>query len=164
MHIRHYRELESSQTQKAIDWRPQTSANYREDTEQNLEISWKCISFSRMWVYLERFACCLTPGIFTSRYLKGLTLPLFVLLVLCTPPADACPRPRSPVNGVVLGNSFASGSTISYTCNDGYQLIGETTQQCKSDLTWSGRAPTCERKLMLKVKHTESFPWFERRG
>ena len=37
-------------------------------------------------------------------------------------------------------------STVTYTCNAGYNLIGPISRTCGSDGVWSPAAPTCKRK------------------
>ena len=45
----------------------------------------------------------------------------------------------------MTGNS--AGDTATYTCDDGYELIGSTTVTCMDDGTWSDEPPMCSRKL-----------------
>ncbi|CAL1527991.1 unnamed protein product [Lymnaea stagnalis] len=56
------------------------------------------------------------------------------------------PQPTAPVNGALqyIGNNSTYGSIVRYSCNQGYDLIGETTQFCDSDGTWKGNVPTCQ--------------------
>ena len=35
------------------------------------------------------------------------------------------------------------GDRASYTCNSGYELVGQSTRTCQSNGQWSGDAPTC---------------------
>ncbi|XP_076822017.1 uncharacterized protein LOC143468587 [Clavelina lepadiformis] len=46
-------------------------------------------------------------------------------------------------NGEIAG-SLTYGSEVTYTCNDGYVLVGSSTIRCRSDKTWSGSAPYCD--------------------
>ena len=49
-----------------------------------------------------------------------------------------------PMNGMVdtsSGTTFMN--TATYTCNDGYGLMGDMTRTCQSDGTWSPAALTC---------------------
>ncbi|XP_076823257.1 uncharacterized protein LOC143469448 [Clavelina lepadiformis] len=54
-------------------------------------------------------------------------------------------------NGEISG-SLTYGSKVTYTCNDGYFLVGSSTRRCQSDKTWSGSVPFCEGVLMKKCE------------
>ncbi|KAI8498131.1 hypothetical protein Bbelb_240750 [Branchiostoma belcheri] len=60
----------------------------------------------------------------------------------CTP--VQCPVLTAPANGAVspTGAVFYP-SSVSFTCNPGYQLIGFAAATCQPDGTWSNLAPTC---------------------
>ena len=44
----------------------------------------------------------------------------------------------NPANGQVI----IIGSTATYTCDSGYELIGDDTRTCE-DGVWTGQEPTC---------------------
>ena len=54
-----------------------------------------------------------------------------------------CADPGIPANGVRNGDNFYYNSTITYSCNNGYNLTGTATLTCLSDGTWSSPMPTC---------------------
>ena len=63
----------------------------------------------------------------------------------------SCPSLDAPVNGMItclLGDDGVPSyeDTCTYTCNDGYELIGSATRTCQSDKSWSNSAPTCTRE------------------
>ena len=49
---------------------------------------------------------------------------------------------------MVMWDSLAPGGVATYTCDPGFILVGDRIQICGSDGTWSGMAPTCERKFI----------------
>ena len=49
----------------------------------------------------------------------------------------------APTNGAVTVNGFTTGDTAVYSCDEGYELVGEQTRTCMSNSQWSGAAPTC---------------------
>ena len=51
----------------------------------------------------------------------------------------------------VMGTSV--GDTASYTCNDGFELIGTETVTCMSDGTWSDEPPMCRRKQFMVMQY-----------
>ena len=40
------------------------------------------------------------------------------------------------------GTTF--GQTATYSCNTGYNLVGDSTRTCQAEGIWSGSEPTCE--------------------
>ena len=54
-----------------------------------------------------------------------------------------CGDPGIAGNGTRIGDNFYYNSTITYSCNDGYNLTGTATLTCLSDGTWSAPMPTC---------------------
>ena len=57
---------------------------------------------------------------------------------------DDCGVPDKPVMSVVT----VSNGLASYTCQDGYALIGESTLQCRGGL-WRGTVPHCDGRSYL---------------
>ncbi|XP_066299114.1 uncharacterized protein [Branchiostoma lanceolatum] len=53
-----------------------------------------------------------------------------------------CPTLTAPENGAVTGgNSYQD--EVQFTCNHGYQLIGDSSRTCQADGTWTGADPAC---------------------
>ncbi|CAH1263269.1 CSMD3 [Branchiostoma lanceolatum] len=49
-------------------------------------------------------------------------------------------------NGQVTALSdYCSGNVIEFSCNAGYELVGDFSSVCQDDKTWSGQLPTCQR-------------------
>ncbi|NXN83277.1 C4BPA protein, partial [Bombycilla garrulus] len=65
---------------------------------------------------------------------------------ICIP--KACAYPGELAHGrLVLPATFTFGSTVNFTCNTGYRLMGHPEIQCvlkKDVLTWSRDVPTCQ--------------------
>ena len=84
---------------------------------------------------------------------------------LCSFSKALCPDLSYPANGVVTVMGTSVGDTASYTCNDGYELIGSMSVTCTSDGTWSDEPPMCRRKQFKTtyILHTCSYiswtPW-----
>lgn len=61
--------------------------------------------------------------------------------------------PEPPANGnVQTTNGLTSGDTITYTCNEGYALVGAAERKCNSDSTWSGSIPLCNIGNILFIR------------
>ena len=58
--------------------------------------------------------------------------------------AGLCSELSSPTNGQVTWTGLTSGSNATYTCDSGYNLIGDQIRTCLSTGMWSGQEPTCE--------------------
>uniref|UniRef100_A0A3P8W543 CUB and Sushi multiple domains 2 n=1 Tax=Cynoglossus semilaevis TaxID=244447 RepID=A0A3P8W543_CYNSE len=63
--------------------------------------------------------------------------------------AIVCGQPPTIPNGQVVGTDFTWGSSISYSCNQGYQLSLPTVLTCQGNGNWSGEKPQCFRKWTL---------------
>ena len=48
-------------------------------------------------------------------------------------------------DGEVDYTSSTVGSTATYTCNTGFELVGQ--RSCQSSGIWEGTVPSCQRKL-----------------
>ena len=71
-----------------------------------------------------------------------ITYIIFLSSVSCTP-LDG------PDNGVIDCTGSVYGDTCSFTCDDGYELIGSDTRTCQSDGNWNGSEAKCEQGIML---------------
>ena len=61
-----------------------------------------------------------------------------------------CGDLTDPANGRVDHTAGTSlGQTGIYSCNTGYNLVGDDTRTCQATGNWSGSAPTCEGVLLL---------------
>ena len=63
-----------------------------------------------------------------------------------------CSTLTSPANGQVshtAGTTF--GQTATYSCNTGYNLVGDSTRTCQATGEWSGSAPTCQGMLLFQL-------------
>ena len=70
-----------------------------------------------------------------------------------------CNALSDPANGQVSTNGTTFGETATYSCNTGYNLVGDNTRTCQATGNWSGSAPTCQRMLLLSnitIKHVHN--------
>ena len=56
--------------------------------------------------------------------------------------AEVCPRLDPPENGSVHTTGTTVNSTANYTCNYGYELMGNKNRTCQNN-GWDGNPPTC---------------------
>ena len=61
---------------------------------------------------------------------------MFVTVVDCGSLTD-------PANGAVSLTNTTYNSVATYSCNNGYNLVGDTTRTCQASGSWSETAPTC---------------------
>ena len=57
-----------------------------------------------------------------------------------------CGQLQNPENGFVQVSSTTEGSTATYTCNQGFQLVGNRQRTCQNNGQWSGQQPSCQRR------------------
>ncbi|XP_019614494.1 PREDICTED: uncharacterized protein LOC109462395 [Branchiostoma belcheri] len=53
-----------------------------------------------------------------------------------------CPVASSPVNGDSSGSNFYQ-DVVQFTCDPGYDLVGDSSSTCQADRTWSSNTPSC---------------------
>ena len=64
-----------------------------------------------------------------------------------------CGTLTDPANGQVghtAGTTF--GQTAAYSCDTGYNLVGDNNRTCQATGRWSGYTPTCQGKLLIKLE------------
>ena len=57
--------------------------------------------------------------------------------------------PPPPLRGGYAFSGFDYGSTVTYDCECGYELLGEQTNTCGSTGDW-GVAPCCKRECLIR--------------
>lgn len=58
-----------------------------------------------------------------------------------------CGSPGFPKNGDTVVDRTTYNSVVTYSCDEGYILIGDKNRTCHGNGTWSGVLPECERKF-----------------
>ena len=58
-----------------------------------------------------------------------------------------CPVLLSPSNGTISSNETQFRTKACFSCNVGYNLVGETCLNCTSNGTWSEKQPHCSGAL-----------------
>lgn len=59
-----------------------------------------------------------------------------------------CKPPQLIPNGKVVGSDFMWGSSVTYTCLEGYQLSLPAVLTCEGNGSWTGELPQCFRKSL----------------
>lgn len=87
---------------------------------------------------------CLSPSL--SSF-----FPVFLLFFsLFLPPAVIqCVMPVAPLNGRIGGTSLSQrrltvGALVTFSCNDGHTLVGESSIICTENGFWSHSPPFCK--------------------
>lgn len=64
-----------------------------------------------------------------------------------------CGDPGTPIYGSRWSGSTSLHSIVTYMCNPGFNLVGNSFRVCQSSGRWSGALPICQRKIgMLLLK------------
>uniref|UniRef100_A0A8U7NQU9 Beta-2-glycoprotein 1 n=2 Tax=Corvus moneduloides TaxID=1196302 RepID=A0A8U7NQU9_CORMO len=58
--------------------------------------------------------------------------------------AKRCPPPPPLKNGKMDFEEFQYQSTVTFSCDPGYNLVGSRTSQCMADGKWTGTFPQCQ--------------------
>ncbi|KAL9989269.1 hypothetical protein ACROYT_G003802 [Oculina patagonica] len=58
--------------------------------------------------------------------------------------AKDCGNLPPPKNGSVIGNQTTYPNKLSFSCNEGFNLLGPPVRRCEADGIWSGEQPTCK--------------------
>ena len=58
---------------------------------------------------------------------------------------QSCGDPGTPVHGEKTGLDYIYGKIVTFKCNAGYKMTGDTSRRCQTDGKWSGVQPKCER-------------------
>ena len=62
---------------------------------------------------------------------------------------NGCPHPGVPIAGRLYGNDFSVGSVVTFSCDPGYVMEGDSRQTCLEFKQWSGDgAPQCKGKYI----------------
>ena len=65
-----------------------------------------------------------------------------------------CGALTNPTNGQVSHTGGTTyGQTATYSCNTGYNLVGNSTRTCQATGMWSGSVPTCQGGLLVHHIH-----------
>ena len=85
-----------------------------------------------------------------------------ILLILT---AVDCGSLTDPGNGQVNHTSGTTfGENATYSCNTGYNLVGDSTRTCQATGNWSGSEPTCQGMYIvingsLILSYIHNKPW-----
>ena len=64
----------------------------------------------------------------------------------------SCGEPDNVQNGHYSGNTYTYGSILSYSCNEGYELCGNSTAVCLANKSWSNvYVPTCTQVICENI-------------
>ena len=120
-----------------------------------IHLLWLCL-WSQSGMFVTVFGKCFTSFPSVSWYKKHwvdehlLIISFFFTDMNCSTLTD-------PSNGQV---SYTAGTTFrqtaTYSCNAGYNLVGDSTRICHTTGRWSGSAPTCQGMLLLGFEYISS--------
>ena len=74
-----------------------------------------------------------------------------------------CPqRPNAPEDGTIHGDAISKANyefedVVSFQCNPGFDLIGQSSISCLNDGTWDNDAPTCQSKYQILCSNVNTM-------
>ncbi len=77
-------------------------------------------------------------------YIIIIELPQLVNFLLFLRTGTECDQLKPPEYGDVKLSGLTIGSHATYTCEDGFELLGNEFRSCEADGEWSGTDPTCQ--------------------
>ena len=78
---------------------------------------------------------------------------IFKLYILYFLTVVDCGALINPANGLVSHTGTTFGQTATYSCNTGYNLVGDNTRTCQATRMWTGSVPTCQGGLLVHHMH-----------
>ena len=66
-----------------------------------------------------------------------------------------CGALENPANGIVNHTARTFGKAANYSCNPGYNLMGDSTRVCQATGMWSGIAPNCQRMFVIPLHYVQ---------
>ena len=74
---------------------------------------------------------------------------IFLILIVADLVVVDCGNLTDPANArVTLNGTTTFGQTATYSCNTGYNLVGDSTRTCQATGEWSRSSPTCQGLLL----------------
>ena len=70
-----------------------------------------------------------------------------------------CDILEPPSDGQVSQTGTLAGSVATYSCNQGFTLVGEETRVCQANGEWSDEEPFCKGKPVVWVSRATSAAW-----
>ncbi len=65
-----------------------------------------------------------------------------------------------PRNGDVVITGVAVGSMATYTCDNGFELIGEQSRTCQPNGRWTDKDPICKGLFIWQAFKSSAFKWY----
>ena len=67
--------------------------------------------------------------------------------------SETCPSLSIPSDGSIsysqalhTNNEYLPGTVASFSCDPGFELVGDETRECQHDSTWGSSQPQCLRE------------------
>uniref|UniRef100_H2YG37 Sushi domain-containing protein n=1 Tax=Ciona savignyi TaxID=51511 RepID=H2YG37_CIOSA len=109
---------------------------------------------------------CVTYECFVGYLMVGSALSTCRDDTTWSTPQPVCLRmkcaPRNVANARALPNfgRYDFGSTVRYTCADGYRLVGEREAKCVEENSWSADPPVCETVANARTPPEGQSVWY----
>ncbi|XP_054711270.1 uncharacterized protein LOC129220853 isoform X2 [Uloborus diversus] len=93
---------------------------------------------------------------FAMEIKAGISFNVLKIAIFCrliVPAVLLCHLPDYPKHGYYSPDklSYSMGESITYSCSDGYNLLGKSTRTCEATGMWNGRTPFCDKPTQLSM-------------
>ena len=75
----------------------------------------------------------------------------FVVTYVCFYVVKSCPVLVAPTRGMKASNDTSCDSTVEFSCDDCYELMGKSQLTCMPNQTWSGKEPNCNGQWLVVI-------------
>ena len=119
-------------------------------TDLTTELATPATVAMNLLVYLQESVKAMESGLEIHQLVKVSLSPEsnYAMTVHVFKNIGRCPTLSNPSNGRVDQRDNRPGAIALYTCNSGYELVGQSSRTCQNNGQWSGDAPTCESKAI----------------
>lgn len=59
---------------------------------------------------------------------------------------NSCPTVNQIQNGLITGNRYSCGANITFSCDNGFYIVGRSILYCLPNGSWSFSLPSCSGK------------------
>lgn len=76
--------------------------------------------------------------------------------------AKDCGLLKVPLNGSLVGSNLTTfPNSLTFTCDEGFNLKGSPVRKCQANAVWSGSETFCQGDIIYRMHYTPIFAFLE---